>query len=173
MRTHIRSTSTQLISDQVLTPCLSVRPGPVYLITEFCRHGDLVNYLQRNKRTFLQSDTHAKRSVHTHRHESLSLSVCIECECLSPCSDSDGGYMDMNKEESAQYVAMQELRYADIEPAVYETPYTPPGDGDMTICFTCHLSVNTCSSLCTGSSPCTCTLNNVNTIWKLISARKN
>ncbi|XP_018517468.1 platelet-derived growth factor receptor beta isoform X2 [Lates calcarifer] len=77
------------------------RGGPVYLITEFCRHGDLVNYLQRNKRTFLQSDTHAK-------------------------SDSDGGYMDMNKEESAQYVAMQELRYADIEPAVYETPYTPP-----------------------------------------------
>lgn len=35
----------------------------------------------------------------------------------------------MNKEESAQYVAMKELSYADIEPAVYETPYTPAGDG--------------------------------------------
>ncbi|XP_036975291.1 platelet-derived growth factor receptor beta-like isoform X2 [Acanthopagrus latus] len=77
------------------------RGGPVHLITEFCRHGDLVNYLQRNKHTFLQSDTHTK-------------------------SDSDGGYMDMNKEESAQYVAMKELSYADIEPAVYETPYTAP-----------------------------------------------
>ncbi|XP_040006947.1 platelet-derived growth factor receptor beta-like [Xiphias gladius] len=77
------------------------RGGPVYLITEFCRHGDLVNYLQRNKHTFLQSDTHTK-------------------------SDSDGGYMDMNKEESAQYVAMQKLNYAITEATVYETPYTPP-----------------------------------------------
>lgn len=76
------------------------RGGPVYLITEFCRHGDLVNYLQRNKHTFLQSDTQTKK-------------------------DTDGGYMDMNKQESVQYVAMQELSYADIEPAVYETPYTP------------------------------------------------
>ncbi|XP_051250735.1 platelet-derived growth factor receptor beta isoform X2 [Dicentrarchus labrax] len=77
--------------------------GPVYLITEFCRHGDLVNYLQRNKHTFLQSDAHTK-------------------------SDSDGGYMDMNKEESLQYVAMKELSYADIEPALYETQYTAPAD---------------------------------------------
>ncbi|KAK9537074.1 hypothetical protein VZT92_006810 [Zoarces viviparus] len=76
------------------------RGGPVYLITEFCRYGDLVNYLQRNKHTFLQRDTHSK-------------------------SDSDGGYMDMNKEENVQYIAMKELSYADIEPAVYETPYTP------------------------------------------------
>ncbi|XP_005949327.2 platelet-derived growth factor receptor beta [Haplochromis burtoni] len=76
------------------------RGGPVYLITEFCCHGDLVNYLQRNKHTFLHGDTQTK-------------------------SDNDGGYIDMNKEESAQYVAMKELSYADIEPAVYETPYTP------------------------------------------------
>ncbi|KAE8287831.1 Platelet-derived growth factor receptor beta [Larimichthys crocea] len=83
------------------------RGGPVYLITEFCRHGDLVNYLQRNKHTFLQSDPHTK-------------------------SDSDGGYMDMNK-ESAQYVAMKELSYADIEPAVYETPYTPPDQQEASL----------------------------------------
>ncbi|XP_032365064.1 platelet-derived growth factor receptor beta [Etheostoma spectabile] len=75
------------------------RGGPVYLITEFCRYGDLVGYLQRNKHTFLQTDT---------------------------LSDSDGGYMDMNKEESVEYVAMKELSYADIQPAVYETPCTPP-----------------------------------------------
>ncbi|XP_073336235.1 platelet-derived growth factor receptor beta-like [Pagrus major] len=86
----------------------STRGGPVYLITEFCRHGDLVNYLQRNKHTFLQSDTHTK-------------------------SDSDGGYMDMNKEENAQYVAMKELSYADIEPAVYETPYTAPDQQEASL----------------------------------------
>lgn len=75
------------------------RAGPVYLITEFCRHGDLTNYLQRNKHTFLQGAT-------------------VNC-------DSDGGYMDMTKEENVQYVAMKELSYADIQPAVYETPFTP------------------------------------------------
>uniref|UniRef100_A0A3Q0T1L3 receptor protein-tyrosine kinase n=1 Tax=Amphilophus citrinellus TaxID=61819 RepID=A0A3Q0T1L3_AMPCI len=82
------------------------RGGPVYLITEFCCHGDLVNYLQRNKQTFLQGDTQTK---------SVSLAH----------SDCDGGYMDMNNKEGSQYVAMKELSYADIKPAIYETPYTP------------------------------------------------
>lgn len=71
--------------------------------------------------------------------------------------------MDMNKEESVQYVAMKELSYADIEPAVYETPYTPPGD--------------TCSTLCisTATVSCECIhtfdmfkLNNVKLLVKLI-----
>uniref|UniRef100_A0A674NTL7 receptor protein-tyrosine kinase n=1 Tax=Takifugu rubripes TaxID=31033 RepID=A0A674NTL7_TAKRU len=79
------------------------RGGPVYLITEFCRHGDLVSYLERNRHTFLQRDKQKK-------------------------SDADGGYMDMNKEESVEYVTMTKLSYADIEPAVYETPYTPAGE---------------------------------------------
>lgn len=28
--------------------------GPIYLVTEYCRYGDLVDYLHRNKHTFLQ-----------------------------------------------------------------------------------------------------------------------
>lgn len=28
--------------------------GPIYIITEYCRYGDLVDYLHRNKHTFLQ-----------------------------------------------------------------------------------------------------------------------
>ncbi|XP_068436082.1 platelet-derived growth factor receptor beta-like isoform X2 [Clinocottus analis] len=75
------------------------RGGPVYLIAEFCCHGDLVNYLQSNKHTFRQRDTPTK-------------------------SDGDGGYMDMNQEDSVQYVAVEELS---IEPAVDETPRTPTG----------------------------------------------
>ncbi|XP_041863679.1 platelet-derived growth factor receptor beta-like isoform X2 [Melanotaenia boesemani] len=76
------------------------RGGPVYLITEFCRHGDLLTYLQKNRHTLLQGYTPTK-------------------------SDSDGGYMDMNKEESVQYVAMKELSHAAIKPAVYETAHIP------------------------------------------------
>ncbi|KAJ4919404.1 hypothetical protein JOQ06_000089 [Pogonophryne albipinna] len=63
-----------------------------------CTRGDLVNYLQRNKHTFLQSDTHTK---------------------------SDGGYMDMTSE--TQYVAMKELSPAHIQPAEYEELCTPAG----------------------------------------------
>lgn len=33
---------------------LSCQSGPLYLVTEYCRYGDLVDYLHRNKHTFLQ-----------------------------------------------------------------------------------------------------------------------
>uniref|UniRef100_A0AAQ5Z897 receptor protein-tyrosine kinase n=1 Tax=Amphiprion ocellaris TaxID=80972 RepID=A0AAQ5Z897_AMPOC len=85
------------------------RGGPFYLITELCPYGDLANYLQRNKHTFLQGDT-VNRSV--------CLSVCLSFStCPSPCLslpvclylDSDGGYMDMTKEENIQYVTMKDI----------------------------------------------------------------
>lgn len=34
--------------------CSSRESGPLYLVTEYCRYGDLVDYLHRNKHTFLQ-----------------------------------------------------------------------------------------------------------------------
>ncbi|KAF0022896.1 hypothetical protein F2P81_024877 [Scophthalmus maximus] len=66
--------------------------------------------------------------IHSHSTTKVfvkMVKLSIECDSLSPCSDSDGGYMDMSKEEAAQYVAMKELSCADIEPALYETPCTP------------------------------------------------
>ncbi|KAK6305689.1 hypothetical protein J4Q44_G00244690 [Coregonus suidteri] len=81
--------------------------GPIYLITEYCRYGNLADYLHRNKHTFLQY--YADRN---HRDADI---------------ESDGGYMDMTKEDSLNVVPMQELsdniKYADIEPSVYETTY--------------------------------------------------
>lgn len=42
-------------------------------------------------------------------------------------SDSDGGYMDMTKDEPFVYVPMQEhidtIKYADIQPSPYEATY--------------------------------------------------
>ncbi|XP_037830390.1 platelet-derived growth factor receptor beta [Kryptolebias marmoratus] len=70
--------------------------GPVYLITEFCCHGDLLSYLQRNRVTFLQVDTPTR-------------------------SDSDGGYMHMNKVDRSQNVALKELRNADVDPETSPT----------------------------------------------------
>lgn len=49
--------------------------------------------------------------------------------------------MDINKEESVEYVTMTKLSYADIEPAVYETPYTPAGEVGRSVCGCVRLSV--------------------------------
>lgn len=42
-------------------------------------------------------------------------------------SESDGGYMDMSKDEPSLYVPMQEqtdtIKYADIQNSPYESPY--------------------------------------------------
>ncbi|XP_066572883.1 platelet-derived growth factor receptor beta [Amia ocellicauda] len=99
--------------------------GPIYLITEYCRYGDLVDYLHRNKHTFLQYYADKTRrdaemwSSNTSEGEGKSY-VTLTC-------DSDGGYMDMSKDDTVEYVPMLELtdniKYADIEPSVYETPY--------------------------------------------------
>ncbi|XP_027887244.1 platelet-derived growth factor receptor beta-like [Xiphophorus couchianus] len=67
----------------LLGACTS--PGPVYLITEFCRHGNLLSYLQRNKDTFGQVDMPIR-------------------------SNSDGGYMDMNQDGRGRYVPLKELK---------------------------------------------------------------
>uniref|UniRef100_A0A672J2P1 receptor protein-tyrosine kinase n=1 Tax=Salarias fasciatus TaxID=181472 RepID=A0A672J2P1_SALFA len=86
--------------------------GPLYLVTEYCRYGDLVDYLHRNKHTFLHGFL-----VHT----------CCPSRYVSFGSESDGGYMDMSKDEPSVYVPMQEqidaIKYADIQPSPYESPY--------------------------------------------------
>lgn len=46
---------------------------------------------------------------------------------LSPTGESDGGYMDMSKDESVDYVPMLDMKgdvkYADIESSNYMAPY--------------------------------------------------
>ncbi|XP_071314346.1 platelet-derived growth factor receptor beta [Trachinotus anak] len=100
--------------------------GPLYLVTEFCRYGDLVDYLHRNKHTFLQ-----------YYAEKNPDSGCLISGGSTPLSqrkgyvsfgsESDGGYMDMSKDEPSVYVPMQEqmdtIKYADIQPSPYESPY--------------------------------------------------
>lgn len=100
--------------------------GPLYLVTEYCRYGDLVDYLHRNKHSLLQY--YAEKSQD---------SDCLISRASTPLSqrkgyvsfgsESDGGYMDMSKDEPSLYVAMQEqidaIKYADIQPSPYESSY--------------------------------------------------
>ncbi|XP_044515798.1 platelet-derived growth factor receptor beta [Gracilinanus agilis] len=99
--------------------------GPIYIITEYCRYGDLVDYLHRTKHTFLQhcpekggpyqsSDVLDHPEHQLHRQTSLS-------------GESDGGYMDMRKDDCVDYVPMLgmkgEIMYVDIESSNYNSPY--------------------------------------------------
>ncbi|KAM4869395.1 LOW QUALITY PROTEIN: platelet-derived growth factor receptor beta-like [Urocitellus parryii] len=108
--------------------------GPIYIITEYCRYGDLVDYLHRNKHSFLQhhSDKHRPPSA-----ELYSKALPMGLPLPSPVSltgESDGGYMDMSKDESVDYVPMLDMKgdvkYADIESSNYMAPddnYVPSG----------------------------------------------
>ncbi|PKU35653.1 platelet-derived growth factor receptor beta [Limosa lapponica baueri] len=115
-------------SATVVPPCQGgweEQSWPIYIITEYCRYGDLVDYLHRNKHTFLQSygdkarreaELYGNTAKEDHVQSHLSLSV-----------ESDGGYMDMSKDDSLDYVPMSdmkgEVKYADIESSNYGTPY--------------------------------------------------
>ncbi|XP_042348927.1 platelet-derived growth factor receptor beta isoform X1 [Plectropomus leopardus] len=100
--------------------------GPLYLVTEYCRYGDLVDYLHRNKHTLLQ--------YYAEKNQDDSCLISRGSTPLSQRkgyvsfgSESDGGYMDMSKDEPSLYVPMQEqmdtIKYADIQPSPYESPY--------------------------------------------------
>ncbi|KTF71506.1 hypothetical protein cypCar_00048881, partial [Cyprinus carpio] len=53
--------------------------------------------------------------------------ISVLCRYVSFGSECDGGYMDMTIDQQTEYVPMQELtdtiKYADIQPSPYESPY--------------------------------------------------
>lgn len=63
-------------------------PGPIYIITEYCRYGDLVDYLHRNKHTFLQAyGDKARREAEAYGNTAKDDHVhrCLEsCALLLP-----------------------------------------------------------------------------------------
>ncbi|XP_072120223.1 platelet-derived growth factor receptor beta isoform X2 [Mobula birostris] len=99
--------------------------GPIYIITEYCRHGDLVDYLYRNKHSFLQFHGEVARTPSTGTSDNMKFERMKSYVALS--FDSDGGYMDMNKEDRLDYTPMLQARpppaYAQIAHSDYDGPY--------------------------------------------------
>ncbi|XP_040095515.1 platelet-derived growth factor receptor beta isoform X1 [Oryx dammah] len=101
--------------------------GPIYIITEYCRYGDLVDYLHRNKHTFLQRCSDKRRPPSAELYSNaLPVGLPLPSHVSLP-GESDGGYMDMSKDESVDYVPMLDMKgdvkYADIESSNYMAPY--------------------------------------------------
>ncbi|KAI5935265.1 Platelet-derived growth factor receptor beta [Manis javanica] len=101
--------------------------GPIYIITEYCRYGDLGDYLHRNKHTFLQRcpDKCCPPSTELYSN-ALPAGLTLPSHVSLP-GESDGGYMDMSKDESVDYVPMLDMKgdikYADIDPSNSMAPY--------------------------------------------------
>ncbi|MBZ3882786.1 Platelet-derived growth factor receptor beta [Sciurus carolinensis] len=101
--------------------------GPIYIITEYCRYGDLVDYLHRNKHSFLQHHSDKRRPPSAELYSNaLPVGPPLPSH-VSLTGESDSGYMDMSKDESVDYVPMLDMKgdvtYADIESSSYMAPY--------------------------------------------------
>ncbi|XP_014444230.1 platelet-derived growth factor receptor beta isoform X1 [Tupaia chinensis] len=101
--------------------------GPIYIITEYCRYGDLVDYLHRNKHTFLQHRSDKRRPPSSELYSNAPPAGIPLPSHVSLTGESDGGYMDMSKDESVDYVPMLDMKgdvsYADIESSGHMAPY--------------------------------------------------
>uniref|UniRef100_A0A671M085 Platelet-derived growth factor receptor alpha n=1 Tax=Sinocyclocheilus anshuiensis TaxID=1608454 RepID=A0A671M085_9TELE len=100
------------------------KSGPIYIITEYCFYGDLVNYLHKNRDGFL--------SRHTEKGKKE-----LDIFGLNPADESSrsyvilsfegkGDYMDMKQADTMQYIPMLEMseasKYSPIQRSDYDHP---------------------------------------------------
>ncbi|XP_059196558.1 platelet-derived growth factor receptor alpha isoform X2 [Centropristis striata] len=100
------------------------KSGPIYIITEYCFYGDLVNYLHKNRENFLSlKPEKSKKELDIFginpADESSRSYVILSFE-------SKGDYMDMKQADNTQYVPMLEMsdasKYSDIQRSNYDHP---------------------------------------------------
>ncbi|KAK9956390.1 hypothetical protein ABG768_014126 [Culter alburnus] len=100
------------------------KSGPIYIITEYCFYGDLVNYLHKNRDGFLSRHTEkGKKDLDIFginpADESSRSYVILSFE-------GKGDYMDMKQADTMQYVPMLEMseasKYSPIQRSDYDHP---------------------------------------------------
>ncbi|MGH0125397.1 UNVERIFIED_CONTAM: hypothetical protein FKN15_028333 [Acipenser sinensis] len=100
------------------------KSGPIYIITEYCFYGDLVNYLHKNRENFLnQHPEKVKKDLDIFginpADESTRSYVILSFE-------NKGDYMDMKQADTTQYVPMLEMKdgskYSDSQRSNYDHP---------------------------------------------------
>lgn len=100
------------------------KSGPIYIITEYCFYGDLVNYLHKNRDSFMSRHPEKpKKDVDIFglnpADESTRSYVILSFE-------NNGDYVDMKQADTTQYVPMLERKevskYSDIQRSLYDRP---------------------------------------------------
>ncbi|KAH0616195.1 hypothetical protein JD844_027137 [Phrynosoma platyrhinos] len=111
-------------SQPVMKVAVKMLKRPIYIITEYCFYGDLVNYLHKNRDNFLNRHPEkTKKDLDifgmNSADESTRSYVILSFE-------NNGEYMDMKQAETTQYVPMLERRdrskYSDIQRSLYDRP---------------------------------------------------
>lgn len=108
------------------------KSGPIYIITEYCFYGDLVNYLHKNRENFLSLNPEKNKKeldiFGINPADETSRSYVI----LS--FESKGDYMDMKQADNTQYVPMLEMsnasKYSDIQQSNYDHPPSQKGSSE-------------------------------------------
>uniref|UniRef100_A0A8C2ZRK7 receptor protein-tyrosine kinase n=1 Tax=Cyclopterus lumpus TaxID=8103 RepID=A0A8C2ZRK7_CYCLU len=101
------------------------KSGPIYIITEYCFYGDLVNYLHKNRDTFIIK--YKSFAVQLTSNKLLQYGVVCSAHSYVILSfESKGDYMDMKQSDNTQYVPMLEMsdasKYSDIQRSEYDHP---------------------------------------------------
>ncbi|XP_056234026.1 platelet-derived growth factor receptor alpha [Seriola aureovittata] len=108
------------------------KSGPIYIITEYCFYGDLVNYLHKNRENFLSLNPEKNKKELdifgiNPADESSRSYVILSFE-------SKGDYMDMKQADNTQYVPMLEMsntsKYSDIQRSNYDSPPLQKGSSE-------------------------------------------
>uniref|UniRef100_A0A672QGJ6 Platelet-derived growth factor receptor alpha n=1 Tax=Sinocyclocheilus grahami TaxID=75366 RepID=A0A672QGJ6_SINGR len=100
------------------------KSGPIYIITEYCFYGDLVNYLHKNRDGFLSRHTEkGKKDLDIFginpADESSRSYVILSFE-------GKGDYMDMKQADTMQYVPMLEMSEASKYSPLHRSDYDHP-----------------------------------------------
>uniref|UniRef100_A0A7N6AB79 receptor protein-tyrosine kinase n=1 Tax=Anabas testudineus TaxID=64144 RepID=A0A7N6AB79_ANATE len=110
------------------------KSGPIYIITEYCFYGDLVNYLHKNRENFLSLNTEKNKK----ELDIFGLNPVDESSrsYVILSFESKGDYMDMKQADNTQYVPMLEMsnasKYSDIQRSDYDHPPSQKEDNCST-----------------------------------------
>ncbi|XP_006898151.1 PREDICTED: platelet-derived growth factor receptor alpha [Elephantulus edwardii] len=100
------------------------KSGPIYIITEYCFYGDLVNYLHKNRDNFLSC--HPEKSKKELDIFGLNPADESTRSYVILSFENNGDYMDMKQADTTQYVPMLERKevskYSDIQRSLYDRP---------------------------------------------------
>uniref|UniRef100_A0A665TS07 Platelet-derived growth factor receptor alpha n=1 Tax=Echeneis naucrates TaxID=173247 RepID=A0A665TS07_ECHNA len=108
------------------------KSGPIYIITEYCFYGDLVNYLHKNRENFLSLNPEKNKK----KLDIFGINPADESSrsYVILSFESKGDYMDMKQADNTQYVPMLEMsntsKYSDIQRSNYDHPPVQKGSSD-------------------------------------------
>ncbi|XP_076134312.1 platelet-derived growth factor receptor alpha isoform X2 [Alosa pseudoharengus] len=108
------------------------KSGPIYIITEYCFYGDLVNYLHKNRDSFLSH--HPEKGKKELDIFGINPADETSRSYVILSFEGKGDYMDMKQADTTQYVPMLEMnqasKYSHLQGSDYDHPPSQKNEGE-------------------------------------------